>query len=151
MFESIDKGIIHFLKKIALPVARLGLFIIFFWFGFLKVIGLSPATELVRELYTRIVPFGMFAAFYILFAAFECFIGLLFLVKGAERIVIPFLLLHMFTTFLPLFLLPGITWQSFLVPTLEGQYIIKNLAIIALALGIGAHLYPMRRPQAEVN
>ena len=151
MFESIDRGIIHFLRKICYPMARIGLFIIFFWFGFLKVIGLSPATELMRELYTHIIPFGFFGAFYVLFAAFECFIGLLFLVRGAERIVIPFLLLHMFTTFLPLFLLPDITWQSFLVPTLEGQYIIKNLAIIALALGIGAHLYPMRRPQAEVN
>jgi uncharacterized membrane protein YkgB len=41
---------------------------------------------------------------------------------------------------LPLFLLPQITWQKFLVPTLEGQYIIKNLAIISLALVIGAHL-----------
>jgi uncharacterized membrane protein YkgB len=41
---------------------------------------------------------------------------------------------------LPLFLLPQITWHKFLVPTLEGQYIIKNLAIISLALVIGAHL-----------
>jgi hypothetical protein len=30
------------------------------------------------------------------------------------------------------------------MPTLEGQYIIKNLALIACALEIGAHLTPRR-------
>jgi hypothetical protein len=28
-------------------------------------------------------------------------------------------------------------WQNFLVPSLEGQYIIKNIVIVALALSIG--------------
>jgi len=30
-----------------------------------------------------------------------------------------------------------------MVPTLEGQYIIKNLALIAVAIGIASHLHPM--------
>lgn len=145
MIGSIDRGLIHLCRKIGFPLARVGLFVIFFWFGFLKIIGLSPATELMRQLYMVIIPFGMFGGFYVLFAAFECFIGALFLIKGAERIVIPLLFLHMLTTFLPLFLLPDVTWQSTLVPTLEGQYIIKNIAIIALAIGIAAHLHPMNR------
>jgi uncharacterized membrane protein YkgB len=46
----------------------------------------------------------------------------------------------MFIVFSPLVILPNETWQKTLVPTLEGQYIIKNLVIIALALVIGAHL-----------
>jgi uncharacterized membrane protein YkgB len=68
------------------------------------------------------------------------FIGILFIIPKLERIAIFFLILHMIIVALPLFLLPQITWQKFLVPTLEGQYIIKNLAIISLALVIGAHL-----------
>ena len=86
-----------------------------------------------------------FPTFYILFALFECCIGILFLFKGAERIVFPLLLLHMISTALPLFLLTSATWQSAFVPTLEGQYIIKNLVIIATALGIVAHLHPLPR------
>ena len=83
-----------------------------------------------------------FGLFFILFGLFECLIGILFLVKGFERIVIPLLFVHMITTLGPLFLLPEETWVKFLVPTLEGQYIIKNLVIVAVAIGIAAHLEP---------
>jgi uncharacterized membrane protein YkgB len=86
-----------------------------------------------------------FGLFLVLFGLFECLIGLLFLIKGAERVVIPLLLVHMITTFGPLVFLPSETWQAFLVPTLEGQYIIKNLVIIAAAIGIASHLHPIRR------
>jgi hypothetical protein len=37
------------------------------------------------------------------------------------------------------------TWSGFLVPTLEGQYIIKNLVVIAAAIGIAAQLYPLKK------
>jgi uncharacterized membrane protein YkgB len=37
---------------------------------------------------------------------------------------------------LPLLLLPTLTWQSLLIPTLAGQYIIKNIVIVALALSV---------------
>jgi uncharacterized membrane protein YkgB len=126
-----------------MPVARFGLFVIFFWFGLLKVVGLSPASGVVERLFTETVPFMSFGTFLILFGLFECLIGVLFLIKGAERVVIPLLFIHMVTTFGPLFFLPQETWTSFMVPTLEGQYIIKNLAIIAAAIGIASHLHPM--------
>jgi uncharacterized membrane protein YkgB len=49
------------------------------------------------------------------------------------------LLLQMTGTFLPLVILPDITFQNsnLLLPTLEGQYIIKNIIIITAALIIG--------------
>ena len=47
--------------------------------------------------------------------------------------------MQMFGTALPLVLLPEVSWKTFpLVPTLEGQYIIKNLVIIGSALVLGA-------------
>ena len=70
-------------------------------------------------------------------------IGICFLVPNLERLAIFLLIPHMVMTSLPLFLLPSIAWQTFFVPTLEGQYIIKNLVIIALAIGIAAQLKPM--------
>jgi uncharacterized membrane protein YkgB len=88
------------------------------------------------------MPFG---AFYIAFALFECLIGILFLIKGAVRIVIPLLFVHMIMTFLPLVFLPTESWQAPFVPTLVGQYIIKNLVLIAAAIGIAAHLHPLPR------
>ena len=139
-----DRSIIHFFRRISMPVARLGLFIVFFWFGALKVIGLSPASGLVLDLLHRTIPFMDPATFLCAFGVFECLIGILFLIKGAERVVIPLLFIHMITTFGPLVLLPTETWSGLLTPTLEGQYIIKNVVIIAAAIGIAAHLHPLR-------
>jgi len=125
-------------------MARFGLFVVFFWFGILKVLGLSPATPLVQALFEQTISFMSFPTFIILFGLFECLIGILFLMRGYERVVIPLLFVHMITTFMPLLLLPSETWQAFMVPTLEGQYIIKNLVIIAAAIGIASHLHPWR-------
>lgn len=143
--RTIDITVIHLFRKISIPLARFGIFVIFFWFGILKVIGLSPASTLVQALFEQTIPWMEFSTFIILFGAFECLIGILFLIKGYERIVIPMLFFHMVTTFMPLFLLPEVTWTQMFVPTLEGQYIIKNLVVIASAIGIAAHLHPIRK------
>lgn len=142
--QTIDVKLIHFFRRVAVPVSRFGLFVIFFWFGFLKVVGLSPASGLVQNLFEQTIPFMSFNVFLIGFGVFECLIGILFLIKGAERVVIPLLFIHMATTFGPLIFLQSETWSGFMVPTLEGQYIIKNLVIIAAAIGIAAHLHPMK-------
>lgn len=142
--EHVDSRLIHFFRKIFIPSARIGLFIVFFWFGFLKVIGLSPASGVVQRLFENTIPFMEFSTFLVLFGLFECLIGVLFLIKGMERVVIPLLLIHMITTFGPLVFLPEETWQKFMVPTLEGQYIIKNVVLIAAAVGIAAHLHPIK-------
>jgi len=143
--QKIDSSLIHFFRKIFVPSARIGLFIVFFWFGFLKVIGLSPASGVVQRLFENTIPFMEFSTFLVLFGLFECLIGILFLIKGMERVVIPLLLVHMITTFGPLVYLPEETWQKFMVPTLEGQYIIKNVVLIAAAVGIAAHLHPLKK------
>lgn len=143
--RKLDLKLIHFFRRISVPVARFGLFIIFFWFGILKVLGLSPASGLVQNLFEQTIGFMSFDSFLIFFGLFECLIGVLFLVRGFERIVIPLLFLHLITTFMPLYVLPQLTWSGFLVPTLEGQYIIKNLLIIATAIGIASRLHPMKK------
>src|SRR3989338_4249210 len=140
-----DIKLINFFRRISMPFARLSLFVIFFWFGALKVVGLSPASALVQSLFEQTVGFMSFGAFIILFGLFECLIGILFVIPGLERVVIPLLFLHMVMTFMPLFILPEATWSRFFIPTLEGQYIIKNLTIIAAAIGVASHLHPISK------
>jgi len=138
-----DHDLIHFFRKATIPAARISLFVVFCWFGSLKLLGLSPAGNLVHDLFDQTISFMNFGLFYALFASFECIIGILFLIPKTERIAFPLLLLHMLTTMLPLILLPSATWQSPFVPTLEGQYIIKNLLIIATAISLMSHLHPL--------
>ncbi len=141
--KNIDLKLINFFNKAFMPSARFGLFVIFFWFGLLKVLELSPASGVVARLFEQTIPFMSFDAFLILFGLFECLIGILFLFKGVERVVIPLLFIHMITTFGPLVFLTEETWSGFMVPTLEGQYIIKNLVIIATAIGIASKVKPL--------
>jgi uncharacterized membrane protein YkgB len=119
-------------------LGRVSLFIIYFWFGLLKLIGYSPAGSLVHALYDRtpIISLIPFTQFYIMFALFEMLIGILFLSRKYGNIALLLFLVHIFMTTLPLFVLPGITWQKFLIPTLEGQYIIKNIALVTVALSL---------------
>lgn len=146
MFRSFivrfDRRLIGFLRIIARPLARLALFVVFFWFGVLKVIGASPANPLVQNLLEHTLPFINFKTFIVGFGIFEMIIGILFLIPRAERLAIACLVPHLVATLLPLILLPSIVWSGWFIPTLEGQYIIKNVVIIALALSIAAGLHP---------
>ena len=142
--RSLDKKIIYFCRKISGPSARIVLFIIFFYFGLLKVIGLSSAKTLILVLLEKVAPFISLDIFLIFFGLFEMLIGILFLIKGHERIVILLLFIHMVATLGPFIFLPEVIWTYFMVPTIEGQYIIKNLALIALAIGIASHLHPAK-------
>ena len=51
------------------------------------------------------------------------------------------ILSHISGTFMPLVLLPSVTFQdsNYLLPTLEGQYIIKNIIMITPAIVIGRY------------
>ena len=49
------------------------------------------------------------------------------------------------TTALPLVFTPDMVWQGWFVPTLEGQYIIKNTVLVSAAIGIASQLTPIRR------
>lgn len=141
---QLDKKIIHLFHVAYIPFARLAIFVVYFWFGLLKIYGVSPASSMVRELFAQTLSFLPFDAFYLFFSGLEIVIGILFLFPRLTRVVIPLLFLHMLATALPLLLLPHLVWQHFLVPTLEGQYIIKNLVIVATAIGIAGHVHVMR-------
>ena len=145
-----DSGIIDFLRKIKIPLARFSLFFVFFYFGVLKVAGTSSANPLVQELLEKTLPFIHPDQFIAIFGAVEMLIGLLFVLPGMERLAIGLLIPHMITTILPLILLPQIAWQSFLTPTLEGQYMLKNIVLIALAVAIGSDLVPYATKRRKV-
>ena len=117
-------------------IARLALFIVYVWFGFLKVIDASPANPLVAGLLEKTLPFITFEKFIVIFGLFEVLLGLLFLSGRLRKLTFVLFGLHMIAVFAPLILLPAVSWQSTLIPTLEGQYIIKNVVLIALVLFI---------------
>ncbi len=118
-------------------VARVSLFIVFFWFGFLKIIKVSPAEELVRSLYNvTIINYIDFSAVLLMLGIFECFIAIIWLLPFLTRMALYNYIIHFILTILPLFLLTEISWQYLFTLTLIGQYIIKNICILSLVFSI---------------
>lgn len=146
LLSRFDAAAINFARTKGESMARFALFIIYFWFGALKVFGLSPANPLVQQLLHRTLPWMSFDTFIMLFGLLEALIGILFLIRNEwiSRVTIAIMWLHMSLTVLPLFLLPQIAWSRPFVPTLEGQYIIKNVALIALTIQLAAHMHKQK-------
>ena len=85
------------------------------------------------------MPFLSAKTWSIVIGYWEMAIGICFLNKKTTLVAVVLMFLQMTGTFLPLVILPEITFQNGnpLLPTLEGQYIIKNIIIITAALIIG--------------
>jgi uncharacterized membrane protein YkgB len=142
-YAHLDLKLIAFFRKAFIPMARVSIFIVFFWFGLIKLLGLSPAGPLAEALTARTVGLEYFDMLFIALSLAECLIGILFLFPKMTRLVIPLLLAHMALVCSPLVLVPEYTWQSPFVPTLEGQYILKNAVVVAVAVGIAASAQPL--------
>lgn len=143
--KKFDKAFINFASKWFAPLTRIALFIIFAYFGALKLIGISPAEDLAFELVRQTVGLQYFDQLFIGLAIFEVFIGLSFLVPKLTRISILLLFIHMLVACSPLIIIPSEVWHQPFVPNLEGQYIIKNLALLVLALGLVAKTTPLKK------
>ena len=140
--KKIDRIILAKMNRLGEPAARISLFVIFFWFGILKPLGLSPAAPLVLKTVDW-MPLLSAQQWLHVIGWWEVIIGLCFLFGKTTRLAITLLFLQMVGTFMPLFILPEITFQESgipFLPTLEGQYIIKNIIIISAALVIGGNL-----------
>jgi len=119
---------------------RLSLAIVFLWFGALKFFPqASPAEDIAVDT-VGFLTFGLLSPkmSLVLLGALECGIGLGMLFHKMSRIAVPLLYFQMACTLLPLVAFPEKTWDGFLAPTLLGQYILKNVVIIACAIVLGA-------------
>lgn len=145
--DPLDRRLAGFMQRWGVLALRVSLAVIFVWFGILKPLGLSPAGPLVRATVSWMPLFSP-DAWVAVIGWWEVAIGVTFLFHRTLRIAIALLALQMVGTLLPLLLLPHVAFQPgyrFFVPTIEGQYIIKNLLIISAALVVGGTVREQRR------
>ena len=139
--KPIDVRVTGWMARHGVTLTRVSLGVIYFWFGALKFIpGYSPAASLATRTVERLTG-GAVASSTALFllATWEVLIGLGLLTGRLLRVTLLLLFVQMLGAMLPLFLFPGETFTVFPVaPTLEGQYIIKNLVLISAAIVVGA-------------
>ncbi|MDZ4787140.1 MAG: DoxX family membrane protein [bacterium] len=140
-FNKIDTNITEWMAHNGILLTRVALGIIFFWFGFLKFFpGLSPAQELATST-IDVLTFGLIPAQISipLLASWESLIGLGLISGIFLRLTLLLLFLQMGGTLLPILFFPEEIFTRIpYAPTLEGQYIIKNLVLIASGIVVGA-------------
>jgi uncharacterized membrane protein YphA (DoxX/SURF4 family) len=139
-YDRIDARITAFLARTSIPALRIALGIVFFWFGVLKFFpGLSPAEDLAART-IEVLTGGLVQPSVSLpvLATWECLIGLGLLTGRFLRATLFLLVVQMAGAITPLFLFPGETFTHVpYAPTLEGQYIVKNIVLIAAAMTVG--------------
>lgn len=139
--DPIDIRITTWMARHGITLTRIALGIVFLWFGVIKFVpAWSPAAELATRTIERLT-FGQVppALSLPLLAAWESLIGIGLLTGRYLRTTLFLLFAQMPGTLTPLFLFPDETFRAFpYAPTLEGQYIIKNLVLIGAAIVVGA-------------
>jgi len=140
-FDRLDRKITEWMAAHGLTLLRFALGVVFLWFGALKLVpGLSPAETLAGRTIEALT-FGLIPAAVAvpILALWEVAIGIGLLIGSWMRLTLALLFVQMLGTIMPLFLFPAETWQIFpIAPTLEGQYIIKNIVLVSAAIVLGA-------------
>jgi len=141
MFDRTDTRITALMARYGLILLRVSVGIVFLWFGILKFFpGLSPAQDLaVRTI--NILTFGLLPprTSIVILASWETIVGVGLLFGFFMRGTLLLLFLQMLGTMAPLFFFSNEVFTHVpYAPTLEGQYIIKNIVLISAGIVLGA-------------
>jgi uncharacterized membrane protein YphA (DoxX/SURF4 family) len=141
LFNTVDRFLTASMARHGIVILRVSVGVIFLWFGVLKFFpGMSPAQELAGKT-IDILTFGVVPTKVALttLAAWECAVGLGLVFGVFLRATLLLLWLQMIGTAAPLFFFPNECFTRMpYAPTLEGQYIIKNLVLASAGLVVGA-------------
>jgi putative oxidoreductase len=140
-FLHLENRIHHQLVLHSVAALRVAVGAIFLGFGVLKFFpGVSPAEDLT-EATTHILFLGLVpgAVAIKLIATLECVIGICLLINRGMRLAIWLLAIEFVGILSPLVLLPGRLFDGpHGAPNLEGQYVLKDLILVAAGLVIAA-------------
>lgn len=141
LIDRIDGHVTGFLRRWSIVALRVSVALIFIWFGALKVFDVTPVTDLVGNTVYWVDPDWFVPALGVV----EVLVGLGLLFRVALRTVLALFALQMLGTFLVLIVLPEVSFQDGNVfkLTVEGEFVIKNLVLLAAGLVVGA---TVRRP-----
>jgi len=124
-------------------VERVMLGVLFVWFGLLKVAGEESATSIIA----KTVYLGSPEVMVPVLGAWEAAIGVCLWFRRSLRVAIGLLVVRIFGTAAALVLAPRevIFNHVPLAPTIQGQYLVKDLCLLGAALVIGGTVHVTRR------
>jgi putative oxidoreductase len=143
--QKTDERLIGFTRRYSLPALRIALGIIFIWFGFLKLTGTSPVESLVANTIYWMPPSVAIRTLGIV----EVIVGAGLIVGWAMRLTLLIFFLQMASTFLVFLIVPDRAFQmrNPLLLTQEGEFVLKNLILIAAGLVIASAMPIAKRKE----
>jgi putative oxidoreductase len=144
-WRRVDDALAGLMERHGTTMLRVAVALVFIWFGVLKVIDRSPVADLVADT-VYWLPAGFFVRF---LGVWEIVVGLGLLVPVALRLTLLLFWAQMAGTFLVLLIHPDRAFQSGnpLLLTMTGEFVIKNLVLIAAGIVIGGTVRGRRRRQ----
>jgi putative oxidoreductase len=110
---------------------RLSLATIFFWFGLLKLAGVSPVADLLRNS----IPFLARSPYIELLGLAEIVIAIGLVIERLANHAATLMILHLFCTLSVAIIAPTIVFAPvFPVLTLDGEFLAKNFVLITAGL-----------------
>lgn len=132
------------LTRHSITILRISLGMMVLGFGILKYFpGVSPAENLVKTT-MQLMTFGLVPDMVTMAATatLECFIGLSLIIRRGLRATIYLLIFWVIGILTPLVLLPERLFSGpNHAPTLEGQYVLKDIILFTASLVIATTLY----------
>lgn len=124
----LDSAFESWLARHGVPVLRYALAAVFFWFGIVKPLGISPANPVVYH-GVFFLPFDLF---FPILGWWEALVGVGLLFDRTVRYAVYLMVFQMLGTMIPLFTTPWMTFVDWpLVPSEVGAYIIKNWVLLS--------------------
>lgn len=112
-------------------LVRLSLAAIFFWFGMLKLAGVSPVAELLRNS----IPFLAVSPYIEILGLAEIAIAVGLVIERLANQAATLMILHLFCTLGIAIVAPTLIFApAFPVLTLDGEFLAKNFVLIAAGL-----------------
>ena len=151
LFDVIDawEGVVHrWVMRYSMTALRISMGLVALGFGFLKYFpGVSPAQDLVlttvRTLTLGLVPAVVpYSVVMVALATTECVIGVGLIVGRRLRTIVYLTATWVMGILSPLVVLPGRLFSGpYHAPTLEGQYVIKDIILLAAVMVIATMVH----------
>lgn len=141
--DLLDRSVRAAMSRFGVPALRISVGVVFLWFGALKLLDVSPVSDLVaRTVYwfdaTWVVP---------ALGATEVAVGICLVTGRLLRVALLWFVIQMLGTFTVFLVLPDVAFVGGnpLLLTVEGEFVVKNLVLLTAGLVVGARLEPLHR------
>lgn len=132
--DMVDRQIAGWMERYGHMIHRVSLGVFFAWLGVLKTFGVSTATSLIAH----VIYWGPPEVIVPIIGWWEITIGVCLIIRPLVRIALLLLVIRLPGSLLALLLLLDVCFVHVpYAPTLEGQYLIKDIMLFSAALVIG--------------